>query len=528
MLERYLGFPKQTHRYIFLGATFLIAIALPVSYFALSVGQIVLGSNWIVEGDLRRKLRLLVQRKSILVFLGIYLVHLLGTFKGGDWGYIIHDLKIKLPLMGLPLVYATTAPLNEKEVKTTGILFILSVLTGTFICYAVSLGYTQREIVDYRDISIFISHIRFSLMIVFAICLSFMYAVQSYATDKRATVGLLAILVWMMYFLSLLGAMTGIVILTLVFPLTWIVYAGHNLSNRIYRWSLLVMAILSLGLITYIGYSINRFYEKKPVDLKNLEKYTVNGNRYIHQTRYTETENGYLVYIYNCPIELEKEWNLRSPLPYDSTDKSGQLIEYTLYRYMTSMGLTKDSVGMSQLSDEDITLIENGFANYLYKHKIALYPKIHRVLWEIEYFRKYGDPNYKSVLQRYEFLKTGWNLHKRFPVFGTGNGHLVQEFNRQYEMDNSPLVPEKRFRAHNQMFTFLITFGLAGFLIILIAHIYPVVYERKFQRMEFVIFYAILLLSYLNEDTLETHAGVSFAGFFIGLFLFATQSNRNG
>jgi hypothetical protein len=56
------------------------------------------------------------------------------------------------------------------------------------------------------------------------------------------------------------------------------------------------------------------------------------------------------------------------------------------------------------------------------------------------------------------------------------------------------------------------------------ALIYPVFYEKKHKSMLFVIFFIIALLSMLNEDTLETHAGISFFSYFYALLLLAYKN----
>jgi len=107
-----------------------------------------------------------------------------------------------------------------------------------------------------------------------------------------------------------------------------------------------------------------KFHEIKEVDYGKLPYVTKNNNDYYHDKKSRLTENGNLVWIYIQHKEMKKEWNKKSWRPYDSLDYKGNQLCFTLIRYLASKGLTRDSVGVNQLSDEDVKNVENGFANY--------------------------------------------------------------------------------------------------------------------------------------------------------------------
>ena len=136
-------------------------------------------------------------------------------------------------------------------------------------------------------------------------------------------------------------------------------------------------------------------------------------------------------------------------------------------------------------------------------------------------YKKSGDPSGQSLGQRIEYLITGWHIIKRNFWFGVGTGDVEIEFNKQYDLDNSLLKKEWRLRTHNQLLTFFITFGIFGVIWILFCLFIPPVIEKKYSHFLFTIFFLIGILSMLNEDTLETHVGVSFFAFFYSFFLFS-------
>ncbi len=143
------------------------------------------------------------------------------------------------------------------------------------------------------------------------------------------------------------------------------------------------------------------------------------------------------------------------------------------------------------------------------------------LLWEIEQYKKTGDPSGQSLGQRIEYLKTGIHILKRHFWLGTGTGDADNEFRIQYKLDDSKLKPIWRHRTHNQFITLFLTFGVFGFLWFLFALFLPPFLEKKYCNFLFTMFFLIGILSMLNEDTLETHVGVSFFAFFYSFLLFS-------
>ena len=167
-------------------------------------------------------------------------------------------------------------------------------------------------------------------------------------------------------------------------------------------------------------------------------------------------------------------------------------------------------------------MVEKGYTNYLFKKKFALYPRIYELFWEIEQYRKGGDPSGHSLAQRIVYVETGIRIIKSNFWFGTGTGDVSDSFHRQYDIDKTQLQPKWRLRAHNQFLTFLLTFGIFGFLWFLFALFTAPSIKHRYRYFIFTIFFLIGILSMLNEDTLETHVGVSFFAFFYAFFLFST------
>lgn len=551
-------FPKQFHHIVFLIGTALLVIGMPVSYFLLSVAQITLASNWIVEGNYKNKFRTLRSNKALQLILSIYLLHIIGLFATEDFFknlyeyrsvfqhssiaviaeafrttdfpanlvYGLHDLRIKLPLLALPLIYGTSVSLTQKEFKIMLQLFIGTVLVSSFITTYVLLGFSSIEPVDSRFASLFISHIRFGLIVVLSIFILIYFVFFETNPipnwEKRAYQ---ISCIWLICFLVLLNSFTGIVIFTILIPVTIIWWAYYKKKPKLIRNSYVLSGLIVLLVLFYSGYALLRYNKIYDEDLTNLESYTYNGNPYFHDKSSNDYENGYLVWIYVCREEIEKEWNKRSDYLFTDKDRKGQNIKITLIRYLTSLGYRKDSLGISKLDNRDIKMIEMGNTNYLFKKKFALYPRIYELLWEIDQYNKGRDSSGHSLAQRIVYLKTGVRIAKAHFWFGTGTGDVGNAFHQQYELDNTKLHPRWRLRAHNQFITFLLTFGIFGFLWFLFALFEPPIIQNRYRNYLFTIFFLIGILSMLNEDTLETHVGVSFFVFFYVFFLFSMPEN---
>ena len=263
------------------------------------------------------------------------------------------------------------------------------VFVGSVSSMAVLTGIIDHAYNDLREISLFVDHIRFSILIDMAIfSLMYMAFDRSMAPLRWERILYAIVICWLVIFLFILQAITGIIIfLGVGFILFWVYLP--KVPTLVLRWTLAVFmiaaALIGFSLLTR---SVGRFYNVEEVDPDNIDQATVNGNPYSHDFSRRFIENGHYTWLYLCETELRREWNKVSKLDYDGRDLNGNRIRHTLIRYLTSKGLRKDSVGLVQLSGEDIRLIESGKTNYLQGRKFSLYNKLYEVLWQIDVFRK--------------------------------------------------------------------------------------------------------------------------------------------
>jgi len=512
---------QQIHEQVYFYGLILMAISLPLSIFSVTISQILLLVNWLVEGSYRKKWERFRSNPALWILLSLYLLHAIALFWSEDGGYSAKDMRVKVSLFILPLVMGTSVTLVRSQVNRVLLFFTLSVFVASMASVMALLGLLNVEVEGYRDLSLFMSHIRFSLMVVLSILIVVWYLFLDQSPITRfERLWYLVGLVWFPIFLVLLKSLSGIVILGfLAFFL--LVRAVLEIRDMAIRFMVLVPVIMiPLLSIIYLGHAINKYYSFDEIHFDEIDAYTVLGNKYVNKPNLREVENGHYIWLHICDKEMKEEWEKVSDVGYLGPTSNGNTIRGTLIRFLTSKGLRKDAAGVRQLSKAEVEAVEMGVANYIYLQRFRLYPRIYEVIWEIDRYRLGYSPNEKSVVQRSLYFDAGWKIARENLLFGVGNGDVKLAFEEYYNNVNSPLEPQWRRRAHNQYLTFLISFGIPGLFICLAALIAPVFLAKRNRSFLAVGFMILMLLSMVNEDTLETSAGASFVAFFYCLFVF--------
>jgi hypothetical protein len=511
-----------THKNIFVFGLILLVMGMPLSRFLVSVSQFVLLGNWLVERNFINKWNTLKKSKTFWAFVGIYLFSVIGILWTSDYTYGFKDLRIKLPMLWLPILFFTSPPLNKKDYHAIMHFFVLACVAASFCSMCAYFGFLHKQIHNVRDISIFESHIRFSLMLVLSICYLF-FCFSTPPLIKQKVVYLL-IAAWLLFFLVFLQSFTGLIILGILACVGIIIFLFSK-QSFLFKISFL---ILVAGGLVYTIYIVRDEYKKTyaihKIDFKTLPKTTINGHPYLNDTAYKFTENGNYVYILICDYELKSAWERKSALPYYGLDKQKNDVRYTLIRYLASKGLTRDLAGFLKLNDADIHSIENGYANYLYTNPKNIRTRVHEILWETDDSMRIHETNGHSLTMRLEFWKTALCIIKEHVLFGVGTGDVENAFKTQYQKENTSLQRVWQLRSHNQYLATTVALGVVGLLLFIIRLLVPFFSGKKISIL-FILFILIEVLSFINEDTLETQAGVTFCVFFTQLFFHNDEHN---
>ncbi|MBO7647530.1 MAG: O-antigen ligase family protein [Bacteroidales bacterium] len=470
----------------------MLVVSLPLSHFLMGLSTFLLFLNWLAEWNWKEKWQRICNQKVGFVFAGLYLCLFWGLFHTQNWPNAWHELLVQLPLIFMPVLLTTSRPLTPKATR-----FILhSFMFSTLVCCVISWSYwLMNDVVEMREISLFVDHIRFSLCVVlsFVLAVAFMTLSDS-AGIKRSLYGLLAVLFFVYAIFS--HTLTGIICILSIISC----YAVWQLIVAPKKQKMLSVVVLSLIVIlcTYLVIVTVQFFDDKDKIITTTE--TASGNPYTFDTN-SPLENGHRIGYYVCHEELQKAWNLRS----DSALTEGR--ENVLIRYLNSKGLHKDYEALMSLEHKDIRNIERGIPNYLYLWNMDFRSTLYPTYFTISLYRCCGYIENSSLLERLELWKTSWKIFKRHPLLGVGIGDDKDELDAQLVADNSSIAHKKQRGCHNQILTFGLMCGLPMILYFIFMIAYPFVRMRKQVSFVYVGFVMMMLMSMVIEDTLGSQTG---------------------
>ncbi len=537
----------KTGTYFYLVGLILIGIFLPTSKFGLSVSQFYLLALWMLLGlDMRSINKMYTEKpfinrilyriafsfngiwniiktrfndfihnKIAVVMVSMYLMHFIGLIYTSDFQYAFKDLRIKLPLLVFPLILSSMKPLNRKQFDTVLWFFISSVF---FVTILAAIKFISCDFVDVRELSVFVSHIRLSLCIVFSIfILGYYFVKRNYSIIIKSIV--IFLILWFLWIIMILESFIGLLIIaTLCVILS--LYFSFKINNSFIKIStIIIIAALPIISLHYIYKTIHNYRTPEKVIVEQLDTHTKLGNPYVFDTIRYGIEDGRYIGLYLAKQETIDAWNNRSDKTIESVyDKKYRI----LIRYLTSKNLRKDAEGVSQLTEDDIRNIENGVANYNYINNPGIKTRIMKIIISYDNYVSSKNANGSSVFQRVEYIKASLNIIKDNPLIGVGTGDIADAFQQYYEDTNSKLEKENRLRSHNQYLAITVAFGIIGLLWYLFSLLYPL-HEKKNRNYLYIIFLAIMLMSMLTEDTLETQIGVTLFAFFNSFLVFAND-----
>ncbi len=519
--------PKFTIQSFGKGAFFvgilMITISLPLSVFGMSLGQFFMAGGWLLSGDFNAKIKRLKSNSVFFVLVGLFLIHLVGLIHTQDFNYATNDIRIKLPLLLMPLFFFSMEPLTERQYRITLKLFVVAVTTSSLISFAIYLGLTNYKWNNIREITPFISHIRLALLV----CVAFFIGVNQFFKTNKAILKLLNFIlaIWFVSFLFLLESLTGIAILLAA---GFLILTVQIFSAKRPLFVRATSFVISLTLLFCSVLLCRYVFVDSIVPIKSENYYlpstTKLGHPYTHLTERQDLENGNPVWLYYCEPEMDSAWRSRSASTIYERDVNGYEYKYSLVRFLASKGLKKDAEGVSQLSMDEIAAIKNGYSNYRQLNKRDFLRRIDELAWEYRQYYYNGNATGHSFTQRIEYWKTSMYIFKQDPLRGVGTGDLKIAFHDAYNELNSRLSEQWRLRSHNQYLSFGIAFGILGIIYLLFALIYPMIKLKKQGELIYCMFLLTAVISMLTEDTLETQAGATFFAF-LNCFLLANKSH---
>lgn len=492
----------------------LCGMLLPWGTAPLSMAEMLLVLIWLVRlvrsPEARVRSRDAFRPSPVSVFLSFLGLHILGLGWTTDLEWGMDLVRILAPVLVFGVVLGCGPRLKEDAYR--GVLWsgAWSVVISTVLCVLL----VGKEVTDHRSLSVFISHIRLALLLVLAFAVFLLVR----PVDRRWWPVQAAGALWSLYFLLRLGSFQGLfMVATIMAILLW----RHS-----HRWSPVMrvamraaLLLLPAALLVTFGAIWHRL-DRDPAGSGFMER-SAGGERYMHDPNNPQREGGRHVWANIAWAELHRTWPLRSEMGLADADGRGHAVYGTLFRYLTSMGLPKDSVGVMMLSDADVRRIEQGIANVNQGKRWRLLERFEEVMLEVAHYRVYGDANGHSVTMRMEYRKVGWTIAKAHWLTGVGTGGTRPAFAQAYERLGSTLRPEWRHRAHDQLLTLWISFGVFGMVWCVFSWWWPAWRLGAWRDPLFIAFAVVLGVSFLADDTLETQTGATVFALYYALFVFA-------
>lgn len=216
-----------------------------------SIGNAALVITWLVEGQFKNKWNQLKSDKAFWALLSVFFIHIAGLFYTENFDYALLDLKIKVPILLLPIVFASSVRLSKVQFKRVLEVLVLSAFASSIYAFIIYLLYFGNEIKELREISSIISHIRLSLLNAIASFAAFYLVFKHKKLFSIYSISLLIISIWLFVFNGILGARMGI----LVYFVMAALFAFY-LIYTMRKWWLtisLIVAVFAFPIITYLS-----------------------------------------------------------------------------------------------------------------------------------------------------------------------------------------------------------------------------------------------------------------------------------
>ncbi len=507
-------FSKQIHRYLFLFGLITLPFGIMLGNFPGSLPIVILGANWLLEGQFGEKWFQLKNNKLFWALISLFLLYLFGLVHTQDFSSALDELRVGLPFISLPLILFSSAVPSKKEIDFSLYAFVTGCILNTVWCLLH--GFVIHHELIGRNLSRFMSHIRLGLFIdmACACCIYFFY----HSNKPMHKYLWLCLFIYFVSTLIFLGLVSGLVIFLVLF-LLFLFYFFLKQNRTLKLLGLLLFFSTLILLINYVN-NISKAQASISNSAYNMIKQSnQEGRSLIQMDSAGMVENGNYVFR-NIQLEdLKSTWNARVPEDSFSYDRAYNLHRYAvLLRYLSSANLTKDKEGVKKLSEKDIQNIKSNIPNYKLAEWSFLRIRIYELINDYTDYKNGRDVNGHSFGMRLYFWHTALVVMQQNFWFGVGTGDIQLELNKVYKSKFKDLSSKYYLKPHNQFLSIAVSFGFFGLIIFLVMLLFPFYYLSPFLSPLYKVFFTILLLSFLTEDTLGTQAGAAFYVIFNTIF----------
>ncbi len=431
---------------------------------------------FLFTGSILDKLKILWASTFFKLILCFYLLHVVGLLWSDNLSLGLNDIRQKSSMLIIPMILFSSANFTSKTLPTFKVLLLATLFISSLInILGFHVFYEELGLKDIRNMSLFIGHIRYSLVISLGAAWCF------FELSKKSTYrfSYLLLLLWFVFYTLESQVFSGLIAL-LIGILTIILW--RVIQHK--KWKMLI-GISSVSCFLFLSVLI---YLSTPIETPKK--------------------------VIALNAQTQKAWSEKSSMDLTLEDQKGNTLRYTLNRYLYSKNYPLDENGIQKLSKYDVQNIEKGIADI----RSAQWGPIAR-LFEIRYeIQVENDPNLHPIIERLELWQNAWYTIQKNWIIGVGNGDVQSELDQSYESRNSALTAERRLHPHNTFLTYWLTFGIVGIIFVVFLFYFTIRIFIYRESVMGLVFLFILLSSFLYEDTLDSQAGVTFFALFYAFF----------
>lgn len=489
---------KNIFPYIYTVLICLLTIGIFYSLFLISASEITLALVWLIEGNYKEKFKKLKKQPYALLWISMYLLLAIGLLYSSNIKAGLNDLQVKLPMLLLPLIFATISPPEYLKKYFNKFYLFLALIFVLIPIISLSLGWID----NLKEISWYRNHIRASLLITIAIAI-ILFANDTVKIKYHHIIH--PVLLFLFLTFQILNASLAPFVLSLLIIFIWVASKIFK-KNKYLAIGFVAILIIILPLGFYLSYQ-SYFGIPRNAEKQNIEN--------------LEVENRYLYNSYNLDKSIVKKWNTISSKYIDELNTFSDSNYYTLVRFLASKNYPLDTTGINMLNDKEIEAIENDITNYRLMGSAPLKSRMYNLFYEIYRITKDQQISfYGSFSQRLVYLKAGISLINEKPIFGWGTGDVSTAF-KEYYQQYYPQVSEKLYRkTHNQFVTIGVALGILGMLLLLVLWFYPIFSKKNRDNLTslWMCLWIILTTMMLLEDMLEGQQATTMTVFFLTFY----------
>lgn len=207
-------FHRKAHYFI----AILVAFTLPFGKFTpLFIGLLLV--NWIVEVDFKAKFNNFIKNKLAVLFVSLYLIHVLGLIYTNNVASGLFDIQVKLSLLIFPLIFASR-PLTKAELSNVFCAFTIGLVYASIymISRAVSLYFIEYEVAFfYKEFSALLHTSYMSMYMNLAIVWLLITLFKSENEQPFSKISSSFLILFFSFIIILLASKSGILTLALIF-----------------------------------------------------------------------------------------------------------------------------------------------------------------------------------------------------------------------------------------------------------------------------------------------------------------------